>query len=113
MTNLIIAAIAAIALFGAGVWTGTEWEQGQEAKREKVAQAAKDAALQAAAAEIAKVDVRYVTINRKLEKEVHEKTVYRDCRHSPDALRLLNDALENREPAGDSKLPADAREPAG
>lgn len=113
MMQLIIAAGLALALYSGGVWTGKEWEQGQQAQRDEAAQAGKDAALNAAAAAIAKIDVRYVTITKPLEKEIHEKTVYRDCRHSPDAFRLLNDALENRQPAGDGKLPSDTGKPAG
>lgn len=55
--------------------------------------AAQNAALQAAAAEIAKLDVKNTTIKQKTEVIQREVPVYRNCRHDPRVLGLLNDAL--------------------
>jgi hypothetical protein len=62
-----------------------------------------------AAAEIAKLEIKHVTLQQRIERETREVPVYRDCRHSPDGLRSLNDALENRTVAPDDRqLPGDA-----
>lgn len=56
-------------------------------------------AQQAAAEEIARIQVVNRTIYAKATHEIVEKPVYRDCRHDAGALGLLNDALTNTEPA--------------
>lgn len=53
-------------------------------------------ALERTAEELAKLDIKQVTIKQEVQKHVIEKPVYRDCKHDPDALRLLNDTLEGR-----------------
>lgn len=50
-------------------------------------------AQQAAAEEIAKIEVKNVTIRQKLETEIREKPVYRDCESSEEILRLTNEAI--------------------
>lgn len=64
-----------------------EWDAAIVASRE-----AQDKALKAAAAEIAKIDVKQQTIVQKVTRETIEKPVFRDCRSGPDAVRLLNAA---------------------
>lgn len=108
MNTTVIAAILAVVLFSGGVVTGIKWESGVVAKREVAQKEAREEALAAAAREIAKIDVKRVTIRQPLEKQVHEKIVYRDCRHDPDGLQLLNKALSNGS-TGDGKLPSDVR----
>jgi hypothetical protein len=63
----------------------------------------RDAALAATADAIAKMEIKYVTVRQKAETVVREVPVYRDCTHSDDGLRLVNEAL--REPAGSGELP--------
>lgn len=53
----------------------------------------------AAAEEIAKIEVVNKTVYARATREIIEKPVYRDCRHDPDTLSLLNNALTNTEPA--------------
>lgn len=67
-----------------------------------------------AAAAIAKLEIKHVTLQQRIERETREVPVYRDCRHSPDGLRSLNDALGNRAVAtGDRQLPGDVGAAAG
>lgn len=75
---------------------------------ERVTQAV--AAAQTKTAEdISKMEVKHVTVQRRIERTTREVPVYRDCRHSADGLRALNDALANRADAvGDRELPRDA-----
>ncbi|MBS1143355.1 MAG: hypothetical protein H6R14_761 [Proteobacteria bacterium] len=64
------------------------------------------AAQEGAAKEIAKLEIKHVTLQQRIERETREVPVYRDCRHSPDGLQQLNAALENRAVAPDGgKLP--------
>lgn len=92
------------ALFGA-YRHGVATTEGKYALVAQESQKARDEALQAAAKEIAKIDVKNVTIRQNLEKEVHEKLVYTECRNSDAGMQLINAALTNTIPAGDSKLP--------
>ena len=70
---------------------------------------AAQAAQKAAAQEIAKIEIRHTTIRQKVQREVLEKPVYRTCNHSPDGLRLVNQALSNgANGADDLKLSRDA-----
>lgn len=66
----------------------------------------RDAALAAAGEAISKIEVRNVTIRQKAETVTREVPVYRDCRHDPDGLRLINQALIDPKPADSGKLPA-------
>jgi hypothetical protein len=98
--------VAAAVVFLGGFGIGWKAQSDHRDALELAAKQGRDEALEAAAKEIAKIEVKQITINRKLEREVRENVVYRDCRHTPDAVRLLNNALQNRaEPAGDGKLP--------
>lgn len=68
-----------------------------------------ETAQRGAAEAIAKLEVRHVTVQRRIERETREVPVYRDCVHRPDGVRIINDALENRAlAAGDRELPGDA-----
>jgi hypothetical protein len=67
-----------------------------------------------AAAAIAKLEIKHVTLQQRIERETREVPVYRDCRHSSDGLRSLNDALGNRAiTAGDGQLPGNTGVAAG
>ncbi len=68
---------------------------------------AQQQALTAAAEQIAKLDVETRVIRQKTEVITREVPVYRDCRHSPDGLQNVNEALTGEGPAtGDRQLPA-------
>jgi glutamine synthetase len=115
---LIIAALAAVMGAGwGGFRLGVDHEKaGQVDKLELVAEAV-DAANQSAAKAIAKLIPKNVTIRQTLEKEIHENTVYRDCKSSQAAVDAFNSgivgvqqpgdgAASKGNPAGGIKLPA-------
>jgi hypothetical protein len=78
----------------------------QQKKSEDLVREAGEAAQLAAAAEIAKIKPRNVTIQQEVRREIETNTVYRDCRVPADGVRLANEALTGRaQPAGGGKLP--------
>lgn len=95
---------------GAGWWAygaGQDSELATQAREDKVRTIAADAAATAAATAISKIEVQRVEITQPMLREVREKRVYVDCRHSADGLRGLNAALTGRaEPPGAGQLPA-------
>jgi len=81
--------------------------QGQDQKQgewdaAKVAEADGQAkALEAAAKEIAKIEVTQQTIVQKVRRETIEKPVYRDCLVPSSGVGLLNQAIDGQaEPTG-------------
>jgi hypothetical protein len=64
-------------------------------------------AMLGAANEIAKIQLKQTTIYNKVQKEVQTNTVYRECKHTADGLRSINEALTNSktESIDTSKLP--------
>lgn len=103
--------LGAVVLLGAtnaaSYWRGgVNKEHAMEAasaREERLANTVYNKALSATAKEISKIEVRHVTINRKLEKEVRTNQVYLDCVHTDAGLGLLNDALSG----GEAIKPAD------
>lgn len=106
---LWIAALAVLASTAAGSFYGgykagttlvqTKWDASVTANR-----AGQDAALRAAAAAIAKIEVKSERVIQPMRTEIRTNTIYRDCLHSPDSLRLLNSLITGTEaeaqPAG-------------
>lgn len=81
--------VLAACLFAAG-WTVKGWQvaavqQAEDDTREK--------AMEGAAEAIAKIKVENRTIYAKVQKEVIEKPVYRDCAHDPETFQKINEAL--------------------
>jgi hypothetical protein len=118
MTRLEVLAIAALLfLVGSGAAYVKGRADGKELCEAKVlAEDAKAAeavakAASATAAAIAAIKVTNVLVRQQVEREVRVEPVYRDCVHSPDGLRHVNDALAGRPsgPAGGDFLsPASA-----
>lgn len=110
-TYLMIGAVIAIlgALGGTYAKGRHDGRVAEIAAQDRSAAAIREASAQmqqAAASEIAKIEVRNVTVRQKAETIVREVPVYRDCQHTPDGLRAVNEALTGRpQPTGDSKLP--------
>lgn len=98
-----------IALAGAyfkGCNDGADLAEGQQAKEDRIATVAYNAGQRGAAKAIAGIKINNVTIKQKMETEIREKTVYADCRHSHDGLRVLNSAITGSpESASDRQLP--------
>lgn len=113
MSRALIALAAVAALAGAYAWGRSDGRalEAEARTREDLAAARTFEDMQRAiAGELAKIEIRHTTIRQVVEKEIHEKPVYRDCRHGPDGLRALNAALSDGSAApGDGELPpADA-----
>lgn len=83
-----------------------EWDASIVASRE-----AQDKALKAAAAEIAKIDVKQQTIVQKVQHEVQTKEIYRDCVVPASGVGMLNDAINGAESADRGGVSSEA--PAG
>lgn len=101
------AVLACVALlvccFLGGAWTGARLKQGEWDAAVVNEKAGKDAALRAAAAAIARIEVKSETHIQPLRTEIRDNPVYRDCAHSPDGLRHLNALIEGD--AGDGGVP--------
>ena len=90
------------------------WQYGQgvasceaaTARDERVARVAYDKGQEGAAAAIAKLEIKNVTIKQRVERETREVPVYRDCRHSPGGMLGVNQALSGKPVStGNSELP--------
>ncbi len=94
MLTSILALTLVVGSFGAVGWFG--YRQGAltvQARWDTAVlerKAGEEAALKAAAAAIAKIEVKSETYIQPLRTEIRTNTVYRDCLHSPDSLRNLN-----------------------
>lgn len=102
----------AASVLGAGWWAygaGKDAELATQAREDRAAQVARDAATSAAAAAISRIEVKNVTVRQPLETIVRTEQVFRDCRSGPDAVRLLNAtpgvAAPAASAAGDGQLP--------
>lgn len=51
-------------------------------------------ALDAAAREVAKIDVKQVTIQGKVIERIRTETIYTECRHSPDTMKMIEEAFK-------------------
>ncbi|MDY0748492.1 hypothetical protein SNE35_28590 [Paucibacter sp. R3-3] len=96
----------------AGWWAygaGRDAELATQAREDRAAVVATDAAASAAANAISHIEVKNVQIRQPLETIVRTETVFRDCRSGPDALRLLNSTpgiAAAASAADDGQLPA-------
>lgn len=107
---LIIAALVAVLSAGAGGFKlGADHEIAAKAREDKHVKAAVDAATEVSAKAIASIRPKFTTITNEVQREISTQTVYRDvaCSHTPDGLRLVNQALAGGEPPAPSggKLP--------
>lgn len=105
---LIIAALLGVLGAGYGGFRlGVDHEVAAQAREDQHIAQAVDAANGAAAAAIAKLVPKNTTIRQTLEKEIHENTVYRDCKSSDSVVREFNAGIDAAPgPAGGGKLPA-------
>lgn len=101
--------IAAVIVSGYGGFRmGVDHEVAARTREDQHVAKAVEAANGAAAEAISKIKVVNTKIMNEVQREIIEKTVYRECRHSPVGLRLVNDALAGggTVPVGGGKLPA-------
>jgi hypothetical protein len=78
----------------------------QQAREDQIRFETLQLAQQAAAEEIAKIEVKNVTIRQKLETEIREKPVYRDCIADQRVLDTVNEAITGNIATGSGELPA-------
>lgn len=102
--------LALIAAFGGGWWTGGQVEQAAQAREDRVAAVATEAAASSAADAISRIKVQHRTVQQEIQREVVEKPVFRDCRSGPNAVRLFNSTIPGYKPelAGSGVPAADA-----
>ena len=104
--QIAAAAVACIIAAAGGVKLGLTLKQGQWDAARVSAQETMQAAQAGAAAEIAKLEVKNVTIRQAIQREIVTKEVFRDCRSGPLAVSLLNDAAGHPDrPASAGNLP--------
>ena len=86
---------------------GKTLAEAAQLREERIATLTYEKAQKATAEEIAKLEIKHVTYQTRIERETREVPVYRsaDCNHTDDGLRIINAALTNGAIApGDSKL---------
>ena len=110
MNPVLLALLGMTLSFAGGTWYGTglgvDREFAKRAREDAIVSKAGEAAQLAAASEIAKIKPRNITIRQELDREIQTRVEYRDCRHGPDGLRLINEALTGRaEHTGGGELP--------
>lgn len=77
----------------AGWWAygaGKNAELATQAREDRAAAVATEAAARAAASAISKIEVKHVTLRQQLEREVQTREVFRECRSGPAAVGMLN-----------------------
>lgn len=103
---LIIGFLLALAGAGAGGFKlGDDHRTAAQAREQKHITEAVEAANTAAAQAIATLKPVYTTIQGKVIHEISTNTIYASCVHSPDGLRLVQQALNGGIPPDSGKLP--------
>ena len=108
IANPWLALAAVVALSGAyayGRYDGRQLELATQYRESRAAEVSRDAALKGAAEAISKIEVRNVTIRQQAETITREVPVYRECRHDPRGMRMVNEALAGAEPTDPRELP--------
>lgn len=111
---VIVMAIGALLLVGAGSFKyGAHTKENQmladQKRADDIRRETVDAAREGAAAAIAAIDIKRVTIQQRVETEVREKLVYRDCVNTDVGMQLINEAITGQaQPAHHGELPGTA-----
>ena len=104
-------AIAVAAALGVAFWGGWALKQGQwDASLVAQQKAAQDTA-QVIAHRLADMAGQQAKTVERVTHEVKTNTIYRDCVVPDSGIRMLNDAISGREPAGDSGVRSPATAP--
>lgn len=100
-TALLVGALSVTIITGGayvkGRSDGSAIARADQAEVLELARKVRDDAQRGAAEAIARIEIRHTTIRQQLEREIHEKPVYRDCRHTPFGLQRINAALSGNE----------------
>lgn len=105
--------VAGVSGYFYGRSDGANIERARQATAEDFARKSGEAAAAKAVEAIGKLEIKHVTIRQNAEREVIREPVYRDCVHTPDGLRSVNEALTSQpgNPYRDSGVPVP--EPSG
>lgn len=109
---ILLAAVIAWCASAGGAYVygrsdGRDLQQATQRREDDIESRATDAAIKAAAVAIANIEVKHVTVKQRVETEIRDRPVYRDCQHPAGVLRDINEALTGQpQPAGDRKLPS-------
>lgn len=109
-TMLAIVALALLMAGGSyvkGRQDGAAIQKADQDEAIELARKVRDEAQRGAAEAISKIEIKNTTIRQTMEREIHEKPVYRDCRHDAGSLQRINAAITGREPTapGGGQLP--------
>lgn len=91
--NPLVYVVAVVLIAAAGAAGGWKVANDHRDALELAEAKGKADALTATAHEIAKIDVRNVTIKQTLETQTREVPVYRDCKNTPEVMKTINEAL--------------------
>lgn len=103
--------ITAAALAYSHYWVyerGIDYQKVQQSEAQDLINQVKEEARQGAADAIGKLEIKQVTIRQTLQREILKEPVYIDCKHTPDGMRAVNNALagfQETGPDGTDKLP--------
>ncbi len=102
----LIAVIASGAGSGYAGWTfSRDYHAAKAVEIQKIIEDTARASREAAAQAISGIEVKNVRITQKLETEIREKPVYRDCVADDGVFALTNEAITGQEPR-DPGVPA-------
>lgn len=108
---VVACALWAASIVGTGYFAygaGQDDARAKQSEIDSAVQQTREAAQQGAAEAISAIEIKHTTIRQRVEREIREKPVYRDCQHEPAVLRDINEALTGiTEPAGSGELPGD------
>lgn len=99
--NFLIVSVVSLAVGAFGGWKVNTWKYESERNAEIEAQ---NEALDKVAEELAKIEVKNVTIKQRVVEHVTEKLVYTECKHDSNGMLLVNEAISGR-PVNQGKLP--------
>lgn len=106
--TLLLGAISVIGSGWGGFRLGVDHQKSAEIDRDRAIREVADQFAQRAAQAVSKIKITNTTIQNEVQHETRTHTVYMDCRHTVDGLRLINAALAGAPappPAG-GQLPA-------
>lgn len=106
------ALIALVAVIASGLGSGyagwafsRDYHAAKAIETKELIERAAQASREAAAEVISGIEVKNVRITQKLETEIREKPVYRDCVADDSVFSLTNEAITGQE-SGDPGVPA-------
>ena len=106
------ALIALVAILASGLGSGyagwtfsRDYYAAKAIENKELIERAAQASREAAATAISGIEVKNVRITQKLETEIREKPVYRDCVADDSVFNLTNEAITGQE-SGDPGVPA-------